>query len=56
MSNEEKYEYFIAQTNVRLEKMDEKLDQLISFRFMLIGASMAVSAMVSLIITILVGK
>lgn len=44
---DDKLEYFIDQTNKRLEKMDEKLDRLITFRFLLIGASMALSGLFS---------
>jgi hypothetical protein len=39
-----KTEYFIEQTNKKLDKIEHKIDQLISFRIMLIGASLAVSA------------
>lgn len=46
---EDKVDYFINQTNKRLESIEYKLDQLISFRVMLIGASIALSAFVTVI-------
>ena len=46
-----KFNYFMEQTNQRFDKIDDKLDQLISFRIMLIGASVAVSTIFSLVIT-----
>jgi hypothetical protein len=48
----EKFEYFIDQTNKRFDKIDEKLDELISFRIMLIGAATAISAIVSVALTV----
>lgn len=53
---EEKFEYFMEQTNERLSKIDRKLDQLISFRLFLVGAAMAVSAIVSLAVEIFVKR
>jgi len=50
---EEKLEYFIDQTNQRLVKIEEKLDRLISFRVMLIGASITISSLVSIGLTLL---
>lgn len=44
-----KYEYFINQTNKKLDEIDHKLDQLISFRMMLVGGSFAVSLIASLL-------
>lgn len=50
---ERKLDYFIEQTNLRLEKIDNKLEQLISFRIMLIGASMTVATIFSIITTLI---
>jgi hypothetical protein len=50
---ERKFDYFVEQTNHRLDKIDEKLDQLISFRVMMIGASMAVATLFSLATTLI---
>lgn len=44
--------YFRAQTNIRLAAIENKLDKLIGFRWMLIGSSLAVSAIVSVVIGI----
>jgi len=49
----DKLDYFIDQTNDRLDKIEGKLDQLISFRIMLVGASVTVSAFVSIGLTLL---
>lgn len=51
---DDKFEYFMDQTNDRLSSMEKKLDALISFRFMLIGASLTLSTVVSLLIALLV--
>jgi tetrahydromethanopterin S-methyltransferase subunit G len=50
---ERKFDYFVEQTNHRLDKIDEKLEQLISFRVMLIGASMAVATLFSVVTTLI---
>lgn len=42
---ETKIDYFITQTNKKLEQMDRKLDLLMGSRMLMIGASMAVSLM-----------
>lgn len=44
--------YFIEETNKRFDKIDRKLDELISFRLMLLGGAAALSAIVSLLIAI----
>jgi hypothetical protein len=46
----QKYEYFIEQTNKRLESMDHKLDDLFVFKWKVVGAS----GLASLLITVLV--
>jgi hypothetical protein len=43
-------EYFIDQTNQRFDKIDHKLEQLVSFRLILIGVAMAVSAIISVVV------
>lgn len=48
----EKFNYFLEETNKRLDKIDEKLERLISFRVLLIGMSMAVSALITVAINI----
>jgi hypothetical protein len=53
---DDKFEYFMGETNKRLDGIEDKLDQLITFRMMLIGASVAVSAIVSIGITIVFGR
>lgn len=44
--------YFIEQTNKRFDKVEEKLDQLITFRLMLLGGAVTLSAVVSFLVTI----
>jgi len=46
-------EYFIRHTDERFEKLEAKIDSLIAFRFMLIGAAAAVSGIVSVLTTYL---
>lgn len=60
----EKFEYFIEETNKRLDKtdlqnaarfdkIDKKLDELISFRLMLLGGAATIATIISLLITLL---
>ena len=49
-----KFDYFIDQTNDRLSNMDSKLDKLLEFRVMLIGASVGVSLLASVAFNFLV--
>jgi tetrahydromethanopterin S-methyltransferase subunit G len=53
---DEKFEYFLSETNKRLDRIERKLEMLISFRMMLVGASITVSALVSIGITIVFGR
>lgn len=64
---EELEAYFRAQTNIRLSSIetkldemriqsDKKFDQLINFRAMLIGGSIAASAIISTAILIIFGR
>lgn len=50
---ENKFDYHIVQTNERLCKIEEKLDKLLTFRVMLIGASITLSSIVSVGLTLL---
>lgn len=49
----DKFEYFIEQTNLRLDRIDGKLEQLITFRLVLIGASVGISGLFSFAVTLL---
>lgn len=51
--NKDKFEYFIDQTNIRLSSMDKKLDTLITFRLLLLGSSATVSAVFSVLVSML---
>lgn len=51
-----KFDYFIDQTNKRLEAMDKKLDQLITFRLMLIGGSAVISLVTAAIFELIINK
>jgi tetrahydromethanopterin S-methyltransferase subunit G len=48
-----KVEYFIEETNKRLDRIDSKLEQLISFRIMLIGAAATISVVFSAVTTLI---
>lgn len=57
---DDKFEYFMGETNKKFDKIDEqfegvnlKLDALISFRLLLIGGSLAISSVFSLVVTLL---
>jgi hypothetical protein len=54
MSDDKLLQYFIDSTNERLDKIEEKLDLLISFRIMLLGAAAVVSTVVALSVQILI--
>jgi hypothetical protein len=45
-----KVEYFIEQTNDRLEKIDQKLDEMIKFKWQIIGGSVVLSLVVTVIV------
>ena len=49
----DKFDYFIDQANKRFDKIDQKLEELISFRLMLLGGAAVVSTIVSLVIMII---
>lgn len=49
MSDTDLINYFIEHTNKRFDKIEEKVDQLISFRLILIGSAMGVSGVISVI-------
>lgn len=51
-SNEDKFEYFMDRTERDLDYIRGKLDSLIGFRWMMIGMSTAISAIVSFIVAI----
>ena len=45
-----------SEVKERLDKIDDKMDQLIGFRWMLIGMATAVSSLTSLLITVYIKK
>ena len=49
MPNKDLLDYYIEHTDKRFESVHEKLDQLLSFRWMLIGAALAISGTVSVL-------
>ena len=51
---EEKFEYFMERTAQDLRSINEKLDQLWSFRMMLLGAAMSISVIFSGLTTLFV--
>lgn len=52
----EKFEYFIERTERDLDEIKLKLDQLWSFRTLLLGASAAISAIFSIVVTFIMIK
>lgn len=48
-----KIEYFITESNKRFDKIDGKLDQLISFRLMLMGGAFTISIICTVIMNII---
>lgn len=44
--------YFIERTDKRLDDIENKIDQLISFRWMLLGMATAISSIVSIAIAV----
>lgn len=53
---DEKFQYFMDETNKKLDKIEIKLDQLWSFRLMLLGGAMTVATLFSLITTLITLK
>lgn len=53
MSHDELRDYFIEHTNKRLESIDEKLDQLIKFKWQIIGGAGILSLVVTLCIQLI---
>lgn len=49
MTKDDKFDYFIEQTNESLRKIDEKLDDLFSFKFKLIGASVTLTIIIDVV-------
>lgn len=56
MSEHDKLEYFIARTDSRLSHIESKLDQVLAFKFMILGGSGLVSVIVSLVCIYLESK
>ena len=44
------HEYFIEETNKRLERIEDKLDTLLEFKWQIIGGSLVVSGLVAVAI------
>ncbi len=51
-SDVSKTDYFIEETNKRLEKIDAKLDMLINFRLILMGSAATLSIIFSVLTTL----
>lgn len=52
--SDDKYEYFISQTNDRLEKIDDKLGELLAFKWQMFGSVMLGSFVLTVSINIAV--
>lgn len=44
----DKLDYFIERTDARLEQMDEKLDDMLAFKFKILGGSVVLSVLINL--------
>lgn len=53
MPNKELLDYYIKHTDERFKEVNKKLDMLISFRWLLIGAAAGVSGIVSVVFQLL---
>jgi hypothetical protein len=56
MSQEKLIEYFIQQTDIRLERMESKVDKLLQFKWQIIGGSVAVSTVVGMAVQLFLSK
>jgi len=52
MDQEKLVDYFIAKTDARFDRLEAKVDRLIAFRVLLIGAAVGISGLVSVIFQI----
>jgi len=52
VQNDDLLKYFIKMSNERFDSLEGKVDKLISFRWMLIGASVGISGIISVIFQI----
>lgn len=52
MPSDDLLKYFIKQSNERFDSLEAKVDKLISFRILLIGASVGISGLVSVLFQI----
>ncbi len=52
-SKHDYYDYFVDQTNKRLDKIDAKLDKLLAFKWQIIGGSLAFSLAGSILISVI---
>ena len=53
MSQKDLLDYYIKHADKRFDEIEKKVDKLISFRWMLIGASVSVSGIISIAIQLL---
>lgn len=49
----QKVEYFIQQTNSRLDKIDSRLEDLMSFKLVMIGSAIGVSTLFTIVFNLL---
>lgn len=47
-----KFDYFIEQTNKKLDHMNNKLDQIMALKYMVIGGAGTISLIVSIVVNI----
>ena len=50
MSDEDLVKYFIERTDERLAEMDKKIDELLSFKWQIVGGSVVISLIINFII------
>ncbi len=51
--NDDKFDYFMEQTNLSLSEIRSDVKSLISFRLMLLGGAFAISALSSVVLNLL---
>lgn len=54
MASDDLVKYFIDHSNERFDRIEEKVDKLITFRLVLIGSAVGISGLVSIIFQVVV--
>lgn len=54
MNDKDMVDYFVAETNKKFDRIDQKLDKLYAFKWQIVGGAGVLSVVVSLMIAFLV--